>query len=194
MKSYSQAAQDLFVNYLHPSVGTFLDIGASHPTELSNTCALEQLGWHGLLVDNDPNAFARLVKERRGPCLFVDATSVNDWKEMLLGAGLWPHITYLSLDIDAGTLAALGKLPLSELRFDIITIEHDAYRFGDGPRAAMRDRLQAAGYNLICADVRHSGLAFEDWLVAPDLMPRAERFRSAGLDYADILNDLLKST
>jgi hypothetical protein len=64
-------------------------------------------------------------------------------------------------------------MPLDTVRFRILTVEHDAYRFGDGPRNAMRERLRGLGYDLLCPDVRHEWNAFEDWWIDRELVPEA---------------------
>ena len=51
VNSYSQAGQDRFVRAVHGDTpGFFLDVGCSDPVHISNTYALEKLGWRGLLV------------------------------------------------------------------------------------------------------------------------------------------------
>lgn len=43
--------------------GRFLDIGAFHPTNLSNTRALYELGWSGVMVEPSPAPMLTLMKE-----------------------------------------------------------------------------------------------------------------------------------
>lgn len=43
--------------------GKFLDIGAFHPMELSNTRALYELGWEGVMVEPSPAPMLTLLKE-----------------------------------------------------------------------------------------------------------------------------------
>lgn len=45
------------------SKGKFLDIGAYHPTELSNTRALWEIGWSGVMVEPSPAPLITLLKE-----------------------------------------------------------------------------------------------------------------------------------
>lgn len=49
-----------------PFVGTFLDIGAWHPTDKSNTRALYEQGWTGVMVEPSPGPFSVLVAEYGG--------------------------------------------------------------------------------------------------------------------------------
>lgn len=46
-----------------PIPGRFLDIGAYHPTVFSNTRALYELGWSGVMVEPAPEPFLSLLKE-----------------------------------------------------------------------------------------------------------------------------------
>lgn len=186
-RSFSQAAQDRFVNAVLAGKhgGTFLDVGCCHPTELSNTYALEShFAWRGLLVDNDPGAVKLCREQRISPAIEADATTLNfdaaireAWKSfnahfgdivLAKGYALPKYIDYLSLDVDAATVLALRRILNTGIRFRVITVEHDAYRFGDEPRAVIRHLLMNAGYAIVCANVRATtGEEFEDWLIDP---------------------------
>ena len=158
MKSYSQAGQDIFVRRIlgENKPRFFLDIGCAGD-QYSNTLALEQEGWTGILVDVDDTA-----KGRKTPFVRGDATKIR--------LPLPDYVDYLSLDIDFGTYDALVNILSHGVKFGIITIEHDAYRFGDELRVPERALLNAAGYTLICADVCGIPEApFEDWWVCKAL-------------------------
>jgi FkbM family methyltransferase len=64
MKNYSQnQEQQAILNYFNGKVdGTFLDIGANDGQTLSNTRALAEMGWCGVLVEPSPKAFSRLKR------------------------------------------------------------------------------------------------------------------------------------
>lgn len=210
-KSRSQAAQDRLVYELivkpeNLTDGTFLDIGACHPIEISNTYALEQLGWRGLLIDNDPGAIELCKAHRQSPAILGDATML-DWHNLLL-MGEWStpgkyglvkipfksgpalssvQIDYLSFDIDAASLPALRRFPFDVVKFRVLTVETDVYRFGQAVRDEMRSILKGAGYDLVCADVCSSeGLPYEDWHCCPELSERADRFRCVGKKWTEI--------
>lgn len=169
--STSQCHQDTFAFQLIGEHGAFLDLGASHPVERSNTCSLERIGWGGWLVERDLNAVAMLSEQRTAQVSALDLTQPNE--------GFWMElptvIDYLSLDVDENTLRALIQVPLNRIRFRVITIEHDAYRFGDTPRSQMRNILSGRGYRLVRPDVSDMGMAFEDWWVAPELEDMARK-------------------
>lgn len=60
MMRYSQNdEQDHILAYFGDHKGTFLDLGANDGITLSNTRALAQMGWGGLLVDASPGAIRR---------------------------------------------------------------------------------------------------------------------------------------
>lgn len=167
METHSQAGQDIFVRAIlgdGPAMGTFVDVGCCHPIELSNTYALEQLGWRGLLVDSDVVACDMCKKERKSPVLFGDAVKLN-WRAQLQNHHFWPEVDYFSLDCDHASLEVLGAVLLSDVRFKVITMEHDAWRFGDELRVPMRALLSARGYMLVCGNVRNCDSPFEDWWV-----------------------------
>jgi hypothetical protein len=178
MRSHSQAGQDIFVRLIlgENTPRFFLDIGCAGDL-YSNTLALEQEGWKGILVDVDDTA-----KGRKNQFIRADAKTVN--------LNLCPkYVDYLSLDIDEGTLDALENVMLHHIRFGIITIEHDAYRFGNKLRSGEREILKRAGYELICEDVCGTEDApFEDWWVSKELSTKAEKFRGHFNLWSDILN------
>jgi FkbM family methyltransferase len=67
-KSYAQCGEDLILQYLTMGLGmdtiTYLDVGAHHPTHLSNTYLFYEKGSHGVCVEPDPSLFRELEKKR----------------------------------------------------------------------------------------------------------------------------------
>jgi hypothetical protein len=180
--SHSQAGQDQWVYDLlvEPEQlfdGTFLDIGSNDPVKLNNTYALEQLGWHGFLVDAVTDYWDATYRERNSPFILADARSIQ-WHGVLRNYA--PGVfDYLSLDVDAATLGALVNLLEAGVRWRTATIEHDAYLVGDRPRKAIREEMKAHGYTLVRADVEvvcPDGVRrpFEDWWVDLKRVPQAE--------------------
>lgn len=159
--SQSQAGQDRFVYDLlgHDFKGTFLDIGCSHPMEISNTYALNRLGWTGLAVDNT-DIYALFYKfDRENEFIQENATTIvyDELKDF----------DYGSFDVDGATLDALKNALKQGLKFRVITVEHNLYLGGEWiiTRKRIRDLLVQHGYTMICEDVCHVGLPFEDWWV-----------------------------
>ena len=51
-KTYSMNGEDVFVNnYFKKKIGFYVDVGAYHPLELSNTYLLYKRGWNGINID-----------------------------------------------------------------------------------------------------------------------------------------------
>lgn len=62
MQKYSQYnEQEYILNHFGTSVGSFLDIGAYDGKTFSNTFALAEMGWSGLMIDPSPFAFRSLM-------------------------------------------------------------------------------------------------------------------------------------
>ena len=58
MQIYSQNLEQQYITeYFKDKVGKFIDIGAFHVSQLSNTKRLVELGWSGVLVEADPKNF-----------------------------------------------------------------------------------------------------------------------------------------
>lgn len=183
--------QDVFAHEVtgRKTDGRCVDVGAYNLVMCNNSYALEQLGWECLMVDlfkDEEN-----LPKRTGVFIQGDATKL-DWHR-ILGDSYWD---YLSLDVDDATLDTLKMLPLRNVRFGCITIEHDAYRVGNGPRDEMRRILRSWDYDLVCADVTinypdGSLIAVEDWWVTPELSAQANRFRSTGKLWDEILKEVI---
>lgn len=73
--SYAQCGEDLIVDFvlnvcLHVAEISYLDLGAYHPTHLSNTYLFYRRGHRGVCVEPDPVQFAQIKRERpRDTCL-----------------------------------------------------------------------------------------------------------------------------
>ena len=175
---YSQAGQDLFVIALtgEKKQGTFLEIGAGHPHDGSNTYLLEKdFNWAGLSIDNNRDwneNLEDLWKEIRPNTTFLnqDANQVDNLSLML-------YYDYLQIDIDPpmANLSILEKL-LKKCSFGCITFEHDFFRGTSETeyvRQKSRELLKEHGYDLAVSDVSipktqwtpQPVTSFEDWYV-----------------------------
>lgn len=152
MNSYAQVGQDKSaLEWNHGKAdGTFLDVGSHDGRSFSNTLALEEVGWNGLLVDIQ--SFPTLAF-RRSPFAQGDSRLL-DWDALLKRH--FPGtdtIDYLSLDVDESTTDTLLLLLKTPYKFRFATVEHDFYRLGDSHRSRQRKALTDAGYKLVKADV-----------------------------------------
>lgn len=162
---YGQLYQDLFVLCLTNGKrgGKYLEIGAYHSQELSNTLLLERdFGWKGVSVEIDKDRAEEFNVNRTNPIIAGDALTVD--------YSLWaPHeLDYLQVDCEpaATSLAILKKVLNDGVRPNIITFEHEFY--SEGPSVMMESREFLAGfdYELLVDQVAlGEGCAFEDWYV-----------------------------
>lgn len=60
---YSQNNEQEILLAALPATGRFLDVGAFHPKALSNTRALYERGWSGVMVEPSPGPMLELLKE-----------------------------------------------------------------------------------------------------------------------------------
>jgi hypothetical protein len=189
--SQSQAKQDVFVHTLNPSTtGRFFDIGSHDPIRISNTYALEKLGWTGYLFDMDAQWAQPTQATRTSTFVCTDVASF-DWRAFLIRENLvGAHIDYLSFDVDEASLATLERFPFDMVTFGICTIEHDAYRFGVPRAVRMREILQSHGYQIVCKDVKHEGFPYEDWYVHPSAQIDVTGLACEGCEYTEIIQKL----
>lgn len=61
MKFYSQFGEDEYIVKVLPETGRFLDIGAWNAATFSNTRALFELGWTGVMIEPSPGPFLSLM-------------------------------------------------------------------------------------------------------------------------------------
>ena len=162
--------QDEFAARLLGKSGRFLDVGCGNGGVMgNNTLMLERLGWTGIMVDIDAEAYRWNMGNRKAKAICADVTTC-DWSSVL---GKKPEemvlYDYISFDVDEATVAAVKHFPWSSVRFRLITIEHDAYRFGDSARTLIRDTMSKHGYILlagnVCADFLYQ--PYEDWFIDP---------------------------
>jgi hypothetical protein len=165
-KSYSQCGQDLyaFEKTNNKKDGYYIEIGAFHATDISNTKMLEELGWRGISFEGSQDLRHHWHPIRSNNLITCDATKF-DFKKCFDGNNVPNVIDYLSLDIDEGTLDCLKRLPLQDYIFKVITIEHDEYSQGPVKKNAMREILYSYGYTLDRPDVANGGNIYEDWWI-----------------------------
>ena len=64
-KSYSSQDLIAYIYFNAKKTGFYIDIGAADGITISNTYALEKLGWDGICIEPLPGVFAELEKNRR---------------------------------------------------------------------------------------------------------------------------------
>jgi hypothetical protein len=184
MNTYSQAAQDLFVEAITKGKmnGYFLEIGSNHPDVNSNTYLLEKkYNWKGLMVEYD-KSYQSLYETQRPNSMYImeDARTIN-YRKFLDDNKFPENIDYLQIDLDVDnrstldTLLLLNNTVFDKYKFATITFEHDIYtgNFFDTQNIS-RKILTDRGYILVFPNVRvfYGGgyNPFEDWYVHPELV------------------------
>jgi hypothetical protein len=176
--TYSQVSQDDFVikTLDHKTGGVYVEIGAYHSKDISNTYLLEKdYGWTGVSFELEPDRVEEFNANRVNKCYEADAT-VFDYKALFDRLGLPKQIDYLQVDIEPAinTLSALLALPLNEYRFSIITFEHDLYAdsFNVNVKNKQIEVLSGLGYELVRenVDLGHPDYPFEDWWIDPNII------------------------
>ena len=172
---YSDAKQDQFAaNILKfKRDGYCVDIGSCHSVISNNTYYFQGLDWTSISIEIERGYNESYSTRTNGVHLNKNALEVN-YKETFEEYEFPKSIDYLSLDIDTLSLDVLKILPLDEYRFKVITIEHDAYVFGDEYRDPQRNILTSHGYLLVCSNVyveqpgyEGKEYPFEDWWIDP---------------------------
>lgn len=184
----SQAGQDRIVDWLFPSGGFYIEIGAGDPVQLSNTAALESLGWRGIAVEKDEVLVKQHANARTHKCIHADALTI-DWVQYL--PEIPERVEYLSVDVDDDSLPAMANLFQHGVRPQFVTFEHNRYYAGDTFAFPARRFMANCGYDLLCADVRLldrqlGEYPFEDWFALPETAARAGAIRCHDIDWRAI--------
>jgi hypothetical protein len=187
----SQMKQDRFVAALLDGKrdGTFVDIGAGHPEQISNTVVLErEFGWRGLCCDIAH--YDELRAHRPTAIVMKDALvpTTRDWADHFLSverileheqraAHPWSWskmktltgwIDYLSLDLEPPelTIEVLLRLP-ADYKFRVATVEHDEYRDENGPlrKELVRTLMAWRGYLLVAEIGAKDYGPIKDWFI-----------------------------
>lgn len=168
----SQVGQDVFASTVaeRTGVATYIDIGAGHPRDISNTFSLERHhGWKGYGVELERDLVSMHELSRQNPCFFADALSFDHGRfRQLVGHSV---VGFLSIDIEPpeGNLEVLKKFPFEVLDVLALSFEHDSYRASSDTANASRELLNSKGFVCVAENVEYSGNPFEDWWVSAEL-------------------------
>ena len=101
--SYSQIGQDkkVYNFYNGKTNGYFLDIGAWDGIALSNTYALEKLGWNGICVEPLTSRFNDLIKNRSSNCCDLAVYHTSDLDVFFDVEGDAGMLSGINIHIDA---------------------------------------------------------------------------------------------
>ena len=167
---YSQnREQDAILAACIAADGRFCDIGAWHAKDKSNTRALYELGWSGVLIEPSPEPFAGLKAEygsdprikllnvaiglepgaiemhiTADACSTSDAATYEKWK---------PYVNYT--DTIQVPCVAIDELMLAHGPFDLVSIDTE------GTSVDLLHRLLELGWRPRCIVVEHDGRTTE---------------------------------
>jgi len=190
--SNSQAHQESFVldvlNWKRS--GTYVEIGAFHAFEISNTSRLEkEFGWVGVAFEINASRVQAYNELRDNKCVLGDAT-LMDYQVIFDELKLPDSIDYLQIDIEPSrkSLKALIKIFKSNRKFKVVTFEHDAYADIMSKFVRMLSRIifYSNQYSLAIGNVSNEGAPdspFEDWWIHRSILSEIvnlEEFQSRG--------------
>jgi hypothetical protein len=173
-QSYAQCLQDMWaLSALNGKRnGSFLEIGAYHPTFISNTYLLEKyFNWSGVSIDYDPNVEPQFREAgRTAKFITADATKL-DYNEIL---SEFPSnkLNYLQIDVEPNiqSLNCLKLIPFDKYKFSTISFEHDHYskettkEYNDAIRKESEEILESYGYVAVAKNIENlGGDEFESW-------------------------------
>lgn len=175
--NFSQAYQDIFVLTMLNGKrnGTFVEVGAYHAQNISNTYLLEKkFDWNGVSIDINNISRSFSEHQRKSKLIIQDALKIN-YEQLFLDNQLPNEIDYLQLDIEPAinTLNCLKRIPLNKYKFSVITYETEFFYSSKQIRDESRTILKDHGYELVVGNVCNIGRdPFEDWYVHPDLVSK----------------------
>lgn len=194
IKSLGQFNQDLFVYSVLDGKrdGFFIDIGAGiggpeqkfwHPLCMSNTFALEQLGWKGIAIDYDRRWFDAVQDVRTCQLSREDLLDKNI-NDVLQDLNCPAKCTYLSLDVDDAQEKVFEDFDFDKYKFEVITYETNLY-FGEHMKEQTeksRNKFESLGYKLLFGSVGiDDNTPVEDWYVNKELFDKYQHLTQDGI-------------
>jgi len=141
-RAYSQFGEDLFLDayFRGQAKGVFVDVGAFHPRQFSNTQLLYERGWRGLNVDATPGSMRLFDALRPGDVNVEAAVSDTPERVVLHSWGLHAENTIAAdqvraaeqalgpaperIEVAARTLTEiLDASPLRDAEIDLLTVD-----------------------------------------------------------------------
>lgn len=168
---YSQnREEEIILEYFKDKKGTFLDVGANDGVTFSNTRALAERGWKGVLIEPSPKAFALLkenYKDREGFYFYPFALGEKNGELKFMDSG--SHLG----NGDVGLLSTANEQDYNKwkasTKFEEITVKCFRYKtFLNRLRIKEFDfiSVDAEGYDSIILeqiDLRHTSCLCVEW-------------------------------
>jgi FkbM family methyltransferase len=119
-ESFSQSGEDLIVNFMFTFLGitkvTYLDVGANHPTELSNTYYFYRKGYRGVLVEPNVALCQQLRAVRPGDTTLAAGIGVAAAREADYYVMNYPALnTFSKAEAEHQAEATKGRISVREV-------------------------------------------------------------------------------
>ena len=156
---YSQNKEEEHIlNYFGDYVGTFLDLGCNDCITFSNTRALAERKWTGVLVDPSPKAMERckqLYKGHKGFYMYQYAISSHNGKAMLQESGPL---------INSRDVALVSTFHSSEMNRFKTTVSYTPIEVKTFKWKTFLNRLKIKEFDMISLDVENDEMS-----ILPDM-------------------------
>jgi len=131
---YAQGREDVYLLRLFGRnyKGFYVDVGANNGVLVSNTYSLYRLGWRGICLEPNPDAYAELKRVRgEDVCLNVGAGSEPGSLQLTWKTGLTEGSTLQAVAADGRRSATVEVKPLTDIlrasnvptKFDVLSID-----------------------------------------------------------------------
>ena len=180
--SYSLFGEDLvvrsyFAANFDNSIARFIDVGAFHPFEQSNTMLLSQLGWRGINIDCDPVKIARFEKLRPQDVNICAAVgeAIRDMIHLQYPMGFTDRIAEPG---EENLLSFCDEKPLKATPIKVThpNSDHRTIGFSRSALSLLECRLRGTGF------IRSQGLGFFPLFTRPDNCGSSHQDRASRTD------------
>jgi FkbM family methyltransferase len=156
---YSQNLEEKYIlDYFGTFVGSFLDLGCNDCKTFSNTRALAERGWSGILVDPSPKAIARckqLYNGHKGFYIYPFAISNHNGKAMLQESGAL---------CNAEDVGLVSTFHASEMERFKRTVKYEPVEVKTFKWKTFINRLKVKEFQMISIDIEN-----DEMKVLPDM-------------------------
>jgi FkbM family methyltransferase len=152
--SYAQAGEDLIVDFIAKAMQiddiTYLDIGAHHPTQFSNTYLFYKRGFRGVLVEPDPELMASIRTVRPHDVCIEAGVGVQAATTAQFFVMSTRTLNTFSED-EAKRYEAMGTQRIEKvLSVPLVTLDHIlADRFGDREPILMSIDIEGLDFEVL---------------------------------------------
>jgi hypothetical protein len=165
-QSYARAAEDLFCIF-NSIKKTYIEITDLDPIKDNASLYLERFGWKGVTIYNSQEMCNKHILSRDNKCLNLYPL-VMDFDKLITDMRFESNnIGSLIINYNPEqSVELLRQILKSSVRFETITVKHDAYLYGRDIQDKIYMLLTEAGYYLSNNNVRFNNTDdFEDWYV-----------------------------